>query len=200
VRLFILTRHGESVLNLERRVNGDPTRCVGLTEKGADEARALGAQVAEVPLDACVYTAFSRTRQTAELALGERDVPLVEEPLFNDIDIGELEGQLIDDYRAWKKLHERSDPFPGGESLDDAARRYANGLRSLLASAFTHVLVVCHEIPVRYALNSAAGSGELDAPFHDIKNATPYLFDERALQRAASRMDELASAGAVRAA
>ena len=26
VRLFILARHGESVLNVERRVNGDPTR------------------------------------------------------------------------------------------------------------------------------------------------------------------------------
>ena len=40
------------------------------------------------------------------------------------------------------------------------------------------MLVVCHEIPVRYALNAAAGSDDLDGPEHAIPNATPYLFDE----------------------
>jgi len=36
------------------------------------------------------------------------------------------------------------------------------------------VLVVCHEIPVRYALNAAAGAEQLDGPpFHDIPNAEP---------------------------
>ncbi len=54
------------------------------------------------------------------------------------------------------------------------------------------LLVVCHEIPVRYALNAAAGSDDLDGPEHAIPNATPYLFDEPALARAASRIRALA--------
>jgi len=53
------------------------------------------------------------------------------------------------------------------------------------------VLVVCHEIPIRYALNAAAGSRELDGPVHEIPNATPFLFDEQALARAAERIDAL---------
>jgi hypothetical protein len=53
------------------------------------------------------------------------------------------------------------------------------------------VLVVCHEIPVRYALNAAAGSDELDGPEHLIPNATPYLFDERALGHAAQRLEQI---------
>jgi hypothetical protein len=53
------------------------------------------------------------------------------------------------------------------------------------------VLVACHEIPVRYALNAAAGSGDLDGPAHAIPNATPYLFDEEALRRAATHIDRL---------
>ena len=53
------------------------------------------------------------------------------------------------------------------------------------------MLVVCHEIPVRYALNAASGSDELDGPEHAIPNATPYLFDERALERAANRIGEI---------
>jgi broad specificity phosphatase PhoE len=57
------------------------------------------------------------------------------------------------------------------------------------------VLVVCHEIPVRYALNAAAGSHDLDAPAHAIPNATPYLFDEAALERAAARIEEITRSG-----
>ena len=56
------------------------------------------------------------------------------------------------------------------------------------------MLVVCHEIPVRYALNAAGGSGELDGPAHDIANATPFLFDEDALRRAAAGIERLAGA------
>ena len=54
------------------------------------------------------------------------------------------------------------------------------------------MLVVCHEIPVRYALNAAAGSDDLDQPEHGIPNATPYLFDDDALARAAVRIRMLA--------
>ena len=194
MRIFVLARHGESVLNTEDRVNGDPSLPVELTERGREQARALGAQVANLPLDLCVHTSFDRTRQTAELVLRGRDVPFVEEPLLNDIDVGSLEGVLIDDYRAWKRRHTRRDAFPGGESLDAAALRYAAGLRKLLARDVTTALVVCHEIPVRYTVNAAAGSAELDGPVHDLRNAAPYIFDEPALQRAAARMEELATA------
>jgi hypothetical protein len=61
----------------------------------------------------------------------------------------------------------------------------------LLARPEHAMIVVCHEIPVRYALNAAAGSDDLDGPQHLIPNATPYLFDETALERAATRIGEL---------
>jgi hypothetical protein len=55
------------------------------------------------------------------------------------------------------------------------------------------VLVVCHEIPVRYALNAAVGSDSLDGPpFHDLPNAVPFAFDGAALARAAERIAQLA--------
>jgi broad specificity phosphatase PhoE len=192
MRLFVLARHGESVLNVERRVNGDPGVDVPLTERGEEESRRLGEQVAHLPLDACVHTRFPRARATAEIALAERDdVPLLVEALLDDIDIGDLEGSGIEDYRAWKHGHPRSDPFPGGESLDDAARRYAEAFRKLLAAPYRTVLVVSHEIPVRYALNGAAGSDSLDGPAHEISNAVPYLFDDEALERAVSGIERL---------
>jgi 2,3-bisphosphoglycerate-dependent phosphoglycerate mutase len=190
--LFVLTRHGESVLNVERRVNGDPSVDVPLTPRGEEESRRLGEQVAHLPLDACVHTRFARARATAEIALTEReDVPLLVEPLLDDIKLGELDGALLEDYRTWKHGHARNVPFPGGESLDDAARRYAEAFRRLLAAPYRCLLVVSHEIPVRYALNGAARSDSLDGPAHEISNAVPYLFDEEALERAVTGIERV---------
>ena len=191
MRLLIVVRHGESTLNIERRVNGDPSVDVVLTERGSGEARQLGLQVANVPLALCVHTRFERTRETADIALSDREVPLRVEPLFDDIDVGDLEGKTIEDYRAWKREHERLDPLPVGESLDDAARRYARGYARLLEDTNDTILLVCHEIPLRYALNAAAGSDEVDGPVHDVRNAVPYLFDREAVRRAIEGLERL---------
>jgi broad specificity phosphatase PhoE len=192
MRLFVIARHGESTLNHERRINGDPSVPVPLTAKGRREARLLGEQVAHVTLELCVHSRFGRTRETAELALAGRSVPFEEEPLLDDIDLGALEGRTLDEYRAWKREHARRDPFPSGESLDDAARRYAQGYRKLLERSEATILVVTHEIPLRYAINAADGSDELDGPARALANATPYLFDEAALERAVAGIERLA--------
>lgn len=191
--IVFLARHAESTLNLERRVNGDPSVAVPLTDKGRVEARLLGAQLANVELDLCVHTRFPRTKETAELAVVGRGVPVEVEPRLDDINIGDLDGSPIEQYREVKREVGRKRPFPGGESLDDAARRYAAAYGDLLERKVRRVLVVCHEIPVRYALNAAAGSDALDGPpFHDLPNAIPFAFDGAALARAAERIEQLA--------
>jgi len=191
VTLYVLTRHAHSTLNEKGRINGDPSIPVPITEQGRAEAELVGHQLAAVDLELCVHTRFARTRETADAMLLGRDVPRLLEPLLDDIDVGELEGATIDDYRAWKRAHGLSAPFPGGESLDDAARRYARAFRRLLERPERAILVVCHEIAVRYALNAAAGSDELDGPEHRITNTTPYLFDADGLSRAVARIEQL---------
>jgi broad specificity phosphatase PhoE len=192
MRLFVLVRHGQSELNASRRVNGDPAVRVALTEQGEAEASALSVQLAGIALDLCLHTRFGRTQQTAEIALAGRDVPVEVEALLDDIDVGELEGESIETYRAWKRGHGRADAFPGGESLDAAALRYADAFERLLERSEQRILVVCHEIPVRYAVNAAAGSDELDGPAHEIRNCVPHLFDEDGLARAVARIRALA--------
>ena len=192
MRLFVLVRHGQSELNVKRRVNGDPSVAVGLTTQGESEAWVLGVQLAGMELELCVHTRFGRTRATAKIALEGREVPFEVEPLLDDINVGELEGRTIDDYRAWKMGHTRADCFPGGESLDGSAKRYAAAYERLLARPERRILVVCHEIPVRYALNAAAGSDELDGPAHEIGNCIAHLFDEEGMRRAVDGIRRLA--------
>jgi broad specificity phosphatase PhoE len=192
--IVFLARHAESVLNQEGRVNGDPSVLAPLTERGREEARLLGAQLAYVELDLCIHTRFPRTRETAELVLAGRPVPVEVEPRLDDVKIGDLDGEPLACYRETKRALGRKQPFPGGESLDAAALRYADAFERLAGIEAERMLVVCHEIPVRYALNAAAGSDQLDGPpFHDIANATPYAFDARLLGRAAAEIRKLAA-------
>ena len=46
---------------------------------------------------------------------------------------------------------------------------------------------------MRYALNGAAGSDQLDKPIHDVRNAVPYLFGESGLAAAAAGISRLAA-------
>jgi broad specificity phosphatase PhoE len=188
MRLLLLARHGQSLFNVAGVVNGDPALDRGLSEQGKAAAKGLGVQLAAVRIDLCVTSRFPRAQETARLALGERQVPMHVDEGLDDVRIGELEGDTLAAYHAWKEEHRRSDRFPGGESLDEAALRYAAAFERLAGRPESTVLCVCHEIPVRYAVNGAAGSRSPDGPFHDVANATPYLFDEASLRRAVEQL------------
>jgi len=190
MQLALLARHGQSVLNVRGLVNGDPTRDPGLSDHGRQEAEELGRQIAGVAVDLCVTSHFPRAQQTAQVALGR--APDVVDGGLDDIKVGDLEGESLGEYRAWKHAHTRDDAFPGGESLNEAARRYADAFERVLDRPEAAILVVCHEIPVRYAANAAAGSDDLDGPLHEVANATPYVFDADGLRRAIERMRRLA--------
>jgi len=195
MRLLLLARHGQSLFNVDGTVNGDPARDRGLSSLGEQEAARLAGQLAGHAIDVCVVSEFPRAQQTASIALTGREVPQAVDPELNDIRIGELEGKTLDQYHQWKQGRTRAEPFPAGESLNDAARRYAGAYERILRRQDPTILVVCHEIPVRYAINAAAGSDNLDGPQHDVANATPYVFDEAGLRRAIDRIRELADSG-----
>ena len=123
--LFV-ARHAESELNLENVLNGDPALAVGLTARGEEQARALGAAVGQVDLAA--HTSFARTRSTAELAWPE--APRLEVPELDEIRFGRFEGTRFGDgYEAWARSAGPEDACPGGgESRVEAPRRYVKRL------------------------------------------------------------------------
>jgi len=192
VRLFLVARHGQSLFNVDKVVNGDPELDRGLSEQGIEEATRLGSQLAALPLELVAVSSFPRALQTANIALDGREVPHLVDEELGDVRIGELEGASLDTYRESPGHHDPTVRFPGGESLNEAALRYAGAFEGLLGRDEQVTLVVCHEIPVRYLANAAAGSDALNGPVHYIANATPYLFDEDSLGRAVERMRELA--------
>jgi broad specificity phosphatase PhoE len=192
MRLFLVARHGQSLFNVDKVVNGDPALDRGLSEQGIEEAERLAGQLAALPLDLVAVSPFPRALQTANIALAGREVPHLVDEELGDVRIGELEGKSLDAYRAAPAHSDRKERFPGGESLDEAALRYASAFGRLLARDEAATLVVCHEIPVRYLANASGGSGELNGPLRFVANATPYLFGETSLGHAVERIRQLA--------
>jgi broad specificity phosphatase PhoE len=192
MRQFVFARHAESSMNAAHVLSSDPSRCVGLSPRGREQARRLGEQIRNLEIELAVHTRLSRTRETVKLALRGRDVPFVVEPCLDEVRLGVLDGAPIRAYWAWKESHARSEPFPSGESLDDAARRYTEALRRLVERPGAVVLVVSHQIAIRYLLEAASGIRALDESGMRIPNAVPYLFDERALRNAIECLEVLA--------
>jgi broad specificity phosphatase PhoE len=193
-RLFVFARHAESTANTAHVLSSTPARPVALTERGRAQARALGAQLANVHLDLAVGTRFLRTQETIDIALHGRDVPVLIEPGFDELQAGDLDGAPMEAYWSWKHQHTLGDRLPHGESPRDAFRRHAHALRRLLARTETVTLVVLHEFALRYIwpADAADGSG---LPAEAVGNAVPFLFDEHAVGRAAASLDAMATSG-----
>jgi len=154
---LLLARHGESQFSARGLVNGDPGVACPLTDTGRDQARALGEALRDEPIDLCAVTEFERVRETAELALGGRDVPTIVVPHLNDPRYGEFEGGPLDRYRTWVWESGPLDAPFGGEHRGELAGRYAQGLRNLLERPEESILLVAHSLPIRYALDAAEG-------------------------------------------
>jgi broad specificity phosphatase PhoE len=183
-RLFVFARHAESEANIANALSSDLARPVALTEQGRQQARELGAQLTNLGVDLAIATRFLRTQQTIEIALRGRQVPILIEPGFDEVNAGDFNGAPIDSYWSWKDGHTSDEHFPGGESEHDALRRYADALQRLLRRTEPVTLVVTHEHALRSIATAAAHDPSSLAPDTALVNAAPYSFDERALRRA----------------
>jgi len=157
MRMLLVARHGESVLSARRIANGDPGVACPLTDTGRAQARALGAALADEAVDLCAVTDFERVRETAELALAGREVPLLVVPELNDPRVGEFEGRPADEYGRWIWPRGPLEAPPGGEHRAELAARYARGLRTLLGRPEPTILHVGHSHALAYLRDALAG-------------------------------------------
>jgi 2,3-bisphosphoglycerate-dependent phosphoglycerate mutase len=192
VERAIFVRHGESEYSAKALVNGDPSVVVRLTEEGRQQARRLRDRLVSEPIGLCVVTEFVRTHETADLALGDRDVPRIVLRDLNDPFYGSFEGKALADYRKWAGAHGPRDVPPGnGETRAAIAERYARGFRFILGRPEGTVLVVCHSLPIAFAV--AAADGRRPArKMPMITPAEPHILYEDSLRAGTERIEDWA--------
>ena len=155
---YVLIRHGESVWNGERRIQGnqDPA----LSDRGRRQADLLVAGLADrLPKSvAAVYTSpLRRAAETAERIAGAFDLPIVPEPDFREMRLGRWEGMTVAEiqaafpgtYEGWladPQIH----PAPEGERLEIFARRVTAAFdRMRAAHPGADLIVVSHGGPIK---------------------------------------------------
>ncbi len=187
---LILARHAESVFSERLLVNGEVGVRGPLTSQGEEEARRLGREIAEDPIDLCVTSEFERTRQTADVALAGRDVPRLVVAELNDPRYGRYEGGALEDYRSWADTAASSDEVPGGgESRRHIIERYVRGFRLVLERPERCALVVSHSLPIAYVL--AARQGSLPSRRVPLaEHAHPYRFEPEELEHAVDVLED----------
>ena len=89
MKLYII-RHGETVWNTEGRLQGRAD--IELNENGIRLARVTARGMADIPFDLAITSPLKRARQTAELVLDDRKVPILEDARLEEITFGEWEG------------------------------------------------------------------------------------------------------------
>jgi broad specificity phosphatase PhoE len=184
----LFVRHGESEFSVRQLVNGDPRVLCSLTELGREQSEQLGERLAGEPVELCVVTEFQRTHETADLVLGDRDVPRVVVPELNDPYYGSFEGGSLRDYRVWAATHSPEDAPPGGgETRLGIAKRYLRGFEIVFARPESTILVVCHSLPIAFALASADGRAPR-AKMPIITYAEPHVLHAEGLELAIKRL------------
>lgn len=103
MRLYLI-RHGETVWNTEGRLQGKAD--IELNENGIRLAKVTGEAMKDIHFDLAITSPLKRARQTAELVLGERKVPILEDSRIEEITFGVWEGLCC-------KREKLSDPVTG---------------------------------------------------------------------------------------
>ncbi|WP_433193613.1 bifunctional RNase H/acid phosphatase [Nocardia sp. CA-107356] len=162
---FLLLRHGQTALSLERRYSGrgNPP----LTDLGREQAARAGKMLAAKGGVAVVVTSpLGRARETAEAAATALDVPMRVIDGLTETDFGAWEGlTFLEAAQRDPQLHARwlsdpSIPAPNGESFDQVRERVEAARRDLVARyPGQNIVVVSHVTPIKTLLQLALGVG-----------------------------------------
>ncbi len=165
MRLYII-RHGETDWNGAGRLQGQTdTR---LNENGIRLARETAKGMENIPFDLCITSPLARARQTAEIVLGDRQIPIQEEPRIREISFGSWEGlgcrshnyQIpvpIEEFDLFYTDPFRFTPAPDGETIEAVCARTRQFLEELMAEPSYQdktILIATHGCALRALLNS----------------------------------------------
>ncbi len=172
VRL-LLARHGRTEWHRDNRYVSRTD--IGIDETGLEQARTLARRAKEESPALVLSSPLKRAVLTAEPAAAACGLELETDDRLRELDFGDWEGKTFDEIRsedperAERFLYSAEHGFPGGEPLEDGARRILEVFEDLrLSHAGLAVLVVAHNTLLRLGLCAALG-----VPLGDYRRRLP---------------------------
>ncbi|KAB2440180.1 phosphoserine phosphatase 1 [Bacillus luti] len=182
-----VTRHGETEWNVARRMQGRQNSA--LTENGMLQAKQLGDRMKDLSIHAIYSSPSERTLHTAELIKGDRDIPIIADEHFYEINMGIWEGQTIDDIERqypdeiqlfWNEPHLFQST--SGENFEAVYNRVMKGIQLLIEKhKGESILIVSHAAAAKLLVGHFAGieiANVWDDPFMHSASLSVIEFDD----------------------
>ncbi len=132
-------RHGETSWNREVRLQGQ--HGADLDENGVLLAEITSKALKDVPFDICFTSPLIRARHTAEIIVGDRNIPIIDDRRLMEISFGIWEGKRCsashqeipaDAMEKFNKDSYNYVPPEGGETIQDVIHRTADFYQELI--------------------------------------------------------------------
>ena len=136
---------------------------IDLSDEGKAQAEALGARMADLPIDVVFASPIERTTQTAQAIARHHDLPVLRLDGVLEADYGEWTGQKLADLAKtdlWKLVQRTPSrvTFPGGEAMATMQTRMVGALEAVVADHPGQlVVVVSHADPIKAAIAHFTG-------------------------------------------
>ncbi|MFB8190437.1 histidine phosphatase family protein [Microbacterium sp. NPDC055988] len=148
---LLLARHGQTVWNVEHRLQGQLDS--PLTDEGIAQAHAIADRIGHVGVLTVCSSPLGRALRTAVIIADRLGAEVVEVPELADLDHGALAGMTWDEIdaaypttREERAANRYGWAFPGGESYAQARSRARKALSSCGWASDGTPLVVSHEM------------------------------------------------------
>ncbi|MDO6407689.1 2,3-diphosphoglycerate-dependent phosphoglycerate mutase GpmB [Pantoea phytobeneficialis] len=158
-----LVRHGETVWNAARRIQGQSDS--PLTEKGEQQAHQVGERVKSLGITHVIASDLGRTRRTAEIIADACGCGVTLDARLRELNMGVLEQRPIEGLTAeeesWRKTlvdGTENGRIPGGESMAEMAARMHAALNDCLGlPAGSRPLIVSHGMALGVLVSTILG-------------------------------------------
>ena len=150
--MFYIIRHGKTDWNVRHKIQGRTD--VPLNDEGRAQAMRAKEEYRDVHFDVCYCSPLRRARETAEILLQDRDVPIYTDDRLKEMGFGIFEG-LENCYEIpdcplnvfFQHPEDYKNPPGGAESMEDLFERTGQFLREVADPALREgkdVLIVGH--------------------------------------------------------
>ena len=150
--MLYIMRHGKTEWNALHKLQGRTD--IPLNEDGRAMAKAAHDEYMDVNIDVCYCSPLVRARETAEIVLAGRNVPIIPDDRLKEMCFGQFEG-MQDIFKTpkcpinvvFKHPEDYTESLGGAESFDDLFKRtgeFLNEVALPLVNDGKDVLIVGH--------------------------------------------------------
>jgi broad specificity phosphatase PhoE len=125
---------------------------IELSPLGKKQAGRLGERYKKQKFDAIFCSTLKRSYDCAEIAFGNRELPIIKDPRLCECDYGKLTKHPSEEVEPNRGEY-ITKPFPGGESYEDTAKRIKSFLKDLYKNYDSKKVMIIGHRATQYGLD-----------------------------------------------